>query len=59
MKFTTVFGLDLKAILLFFEDIAKRMLINNNEEVKQLIRRNKWVVQYSGIELQLYTRIYV
>ena len=47
------------ATLPFFKDITKGMLINKKGETKQLIRRNKWVVQYSGVELQPYTRIYV
>jgi len=32
------------AILPFFEDITKMMLINNKEGEKQLIRTNKWIV---------------
>ena len=45
--------------LAFFVNITKGMLINKKGEAKQLIRRNKWVVQCSKVELQPYTRIYV
>ena len=47
------------AALQFFEDITKGIPINKKGGAKQLIRKNKWIVQFSGVELKLYTRIYV
>ena len=47
------------ATLLFLKTLQRGMLTDKKGEANQLFRRNRWVVQYSGAELEPYIGIYI